>query len=61
MNFGQIVLEVERCSYGNANVFFVSHGEKGIENTEDLLSTIKQATKQKEVKDRIIEYTPKGV
>jgi len=55
MNFGQIVLEVERCSYGNANVLFVHHGEKGVENTDNILSAIKQATQQNTVKDGIIE------
>ena len=55
MNFGQIVLEVERCSYGNANVFFVPHGEKGVENTDNILSAIKQAVQENTVKDGIIE------
>ncbi len=55
MNFGQIVLEVERCSYGNANVFFVHHGEKGVENTDNILSAVKQAAQQNSVKDGIIE------
>ena len=55
MNFGQIVLEVERCSYGNANVFFVPHGEKGVENSDNVLAAIKQAAKENIVKDVIIE------
>jgi len=55
MNFGQIVLEVERCSHGNANVFFVHHGEKGVENTDNILSAVKQAAQQNTVKDGIIE------
>ncbi|MFC1725299.1 2-oxoacid:acceptor oxidoreductase subunit alpha [candidate division KSB1 bacterium] len=55
MNFGQIVYEVERCTYGNANVFFVPRGEKGIENTDNILAAIGQAKKEKKVKDRIIE------
>jgi len=55
MNFGQIVLEVERCTYGNANVFFVPHGEKGVENTDNILSAIKQAVQENTVKDGIIE------
>ena len=55
MNFGQIVLEVERCSHGNANVFFVYHGEKGVENTDNILSAVKQAAQQNSVKDGIIE------
>ena len=56
MNFGQVVLEVERCSYGNANVVFVPHGEKGVENPDDLLSAIKQATQENNIRDGIIEY-----
>ncbi len=56
INYGQIVFEVERCSYGNANVAFVSHGEKGIDNIEDLLSTIEQVMKEKKVRKGIIEY-----
>ena len=55
MNFGQIVLEVERCSYGNANVFFVYHGEKGVEKIDNILSAVKQAAQQNSVKDGIIE------
>ncbi len=47
MNYGQIVLEVERCSYGNANVVFIPYGEKGVDNIDDLLSAIKQAVKEK--------------
>jgi len=56
INYGQIVLEVERCSYGNANVAFVSHGEKGVENIEDLLATIKRVIKEKKIRKGIIEY-----
>lgn len=55
MNFGQIVFEVQRCSYGKANVFFMSHGEKGVEYTDDIVSAIKQATQMNEVKSGIIE------
>ncbi len=56
MNFGQIVAEVERCSYGHANVFFVSHGEKGVENADDIVASIKQASKTKKIENRVIEY-----
>jgi len=59
MNFGQIVSEVERCTYGYANVFFVSHGEKGVENATDIVAAIKQALQTKKIEDRVIEY--KGV
>jgi 2-oxoglutarate ferredoxin oxidoreductase subunit alpha len=56
MNFGQIVYEVERCSYGNANVVFVPHGEKGIENIDDWLSAIEKVKKEKKIKNGIIEF-----
>jgi 2-oxoglutarate ferredoxin oxidoreductase subunit alpha len=54
MNFGQIVLDVERCSYGNTNVIFISHGDTGIEDTTAILAAITQATKEKQVKNGII-------
>ena len=56
MNFGQVVSEVERCSYGNTNVFFVSHGEKGVENTTDIVAAIEQASQMKKTENRVIEY-----
>ncbi len=56
MNFGQIVSEVERCSYGYANVFFVSHGEKGVETTDDIVAAIKQAAQTEGIENRVIEY-----
>ena len=56
INYGQIVSEVERCSYGNANVVFVSHGEKGIDNTDDIVSAIKLALNEEKIKKGIIEY-----
>jgi 2-oxoglutarate ferredoxin oxidoreductase subunit alpha len=59
MNFGQIVLEVERNSYGNANVYFVSHGDKGIENADEILAAIKQAVQESDIKDHVIEYQMK--
>ena len=47
INYGQIVLEVERCSYGMANVVFVSHGETEIDNTDNLISIIKVRKKSR--------------
>ena len=55
MNFGQVVLEVERCSYGKANVFFIPHGGKGVEDTEDILKAINQAVQDDRIIDRIVE------
>ena len=57
MNFGQIVFEVERCSYGMTNVAFVHHGEKGIEKIDNWISTMDQVLNEKNVKDSIIEYS----
>ncbi|HEC77951.1 MAG TPA: 2-oxoacid:acceptor oxidoreductase subunit alpha [candidate division WOR-3 bacterium] len=56
MNFGQIALEVERCTHGDANVLFIPHGEKGIEDTEDLLAALKQAAGMTAVEEKIIEF-----
>ncbi len=61
MNFGQIVAEVERCSYGQANVFFVHHGEKGVENSDDISMTIQEAARINDVKHGVIELGKKGV
>jgi 2-oxoglutarate ferredoxin oxidoreductase subunit alpha len=55
MNLGQVVLEVERCSYGKANVFFIAHGEKGVENTDDILKAINQAVQVDNIKDGIVK------
>jgi 2-oxoglutarate ferredoxin oxidoreductase subunit alpha len=56
MNYGQIVFEVERCTYGNANVAFVCQGDKGVENPDDLIRTITRVAKEKKVRESIIEY-----
>jgi 2-oxoglutarate ferredoxin oxidoreductase subunit alpha len=55
MNFGQVVLEVERCSNGQANVFFLHHGDKGVECPDDIIAAIKQATQTQEVLGSTIE------
>jgi 2-oxoglutarate ferredoxin oxidoreductase subunit alpha len=60
MNYGQIVFEVERCCAGKANVFFLSHGEKGVENTDEIIATIKQAAQVNEIKESIIETQRSG-
>ena len=56
MNYGQIVFEVERCSYGNANIVFIPYGEKEVDDPDDLLSAIKQAIREKKPRKGIIEY-----
>ena len=55
MNFGQVVLEVERCSNGQANIFFLNHGDNGIEHPGDIIAAIKKATQTKEVLGSIVE------
>ena len=57
MNFGQIVLEVERNGYGEANIFFLPHGDKGAEYSEDILAAIKRASQTNEAQSGIIEIS----
>lgn len=56
INFGQIVSEVERCSYGKANVVFVLHGDRGMEDPTEILSAIESVQKETRVKDGVLEY-----
>jgi 2-oxoglutarate ferredoxin oxidoreductase subunit alpha len=56
INFGQIVSEVERCSYGKANVAFVVHGDRGMEDPTDIISTIESVHKETQIKDGVFEY-----
>lgn len=60
MNFGQIVFEVERCAYGRANVFFMTYGEKDLEDSEDLVTLIKQASSETSLREKIIEFEKQG-
>lgn len=46
LNYGQVVEEVQRCTYGRADVVFVPHGDKGVENADDILAAISDAVKQ---------------
>jgi len=55
MNFGQIVLEVERCSSGHANVLFLHHGDSGIECSDGIVAAIKKASSMKEVLESTFE------
>jgi 2-oxoglutarate ferredoxin oxidoreductase subunit alpha len=55
MNFGQIVFEVERCSYGHTNTFFVAYVDKAVDQTQALHSAISQALKETSVKNEVIE------
>jgi len=56
MNLGQIVLEVERCSYGNANVCFVIHGDEDPESPTHILGAIKQMAKDTVATNGVVEY-----
>ncbi|UCF69915.1 MAG: 2-oxoacid:acceptor oxidoreductase subunit alpha [candidate division WOR-3 bacterium] len=44
MNFGQVVLEVERCSNGKTNILFLHHGDNGVEHTDGIIAAIKRAS-----------------
>jgi len=44
INYGQIVLEVERCAGGNARTILVPHMGGGVHSTETILGAIREAT-----------------
>ena len=52
----EIVLEVERSNYGHANVVFLHHGEKGVDNIDDWLPVIEKASKDNTKRVGIHEY-----
>jgi 2-oxoglutarate ferredoxin oxidoreductase subunit alpha len=45
INYGQIVLEVERCAAGKAKAILVPHGGGWVHNPEDIYKAIKEAVK----------------
>jgi 2-oxoglutarate ferredoxin oxidoreductase subunit alpha len=45
MNYGQMVLEVERVAKGQAEVFLVPHGGGWVHDPEDIYKVIKEAVK----------------
>ena len=45
INYGQVVLEVERCAAGKANTILVPHGGGWVHDPEDILKAIKEAAK----------------
>ncbi len=45
INYGQMVLEVERCSAGKCRVIHVPHGGGGVHNPDDIVKTIVEAAK----------------
>lgn len=56
INYGQIAFEVERCSYGEANVVLVPHGGGGVHNPDDMFHAIEYASKEKKTIEGTIEY-----
>ena len=56
INLGQIVNEVERSCYGKANVFFVTHGDRGMEDPTDMNAAIEHALQETQIKDGVIHY-----
>lgn len=45
INYGQMVLEVERCAAGNAKAILVPHGGGWVHNPDDILRAIKEAVR----------------
>ena len=45
LNYGQIVLEVERCAAGQAEAILVGHAGGGIHKPEDVLEAIRRAAR----------------
>jgi 2-oxoglutarate ferredoxin oxidoreductase subunit alpha len=43
INYGQIVLEVERCACGEANTVLLPHMGGGVHHPQDILKAIKEA------------------
>lgn len=43
MNYGQLVLEVERCAAGQTKVILVPHGGGAVHNPKDILNAIERA------------------
>jgi 2-oxoglutarate ferredoxin oxidoreductase subunit alpha len=45
INYGQVVLEVERCAAGKAATYHVPHMGGWVHDPDDILKVIKEATK----------------
>jgi len=57
INYGQIVFEVDRCTYGKANTILVPHGGASVHKPEDIFGAIKQIAEDDKKYDHVIEYT----
>lgn len=45
LNYGQILLEVQRCNYGNAKLHFAEYGNEEIQDQEPILNAIRSLSK----------------
>ena len=59
INYGQVVLEVDRCACGRAEVALVPHGGGWVHDPDDILHTIRQAAHGKRVGQGVVEYSRK--
>lgn len=59
VNYGQIVLEVDRCAYGRARPVLVAHGGGWVHDPEDILYAIEQAVKDDSPIEGYKEYRRK--
>ncbi len=56
INYGQVVLELDRCACGQAEVVLVPHGGGWVHDPDDILYAIRQAARGKRVGEGIVEY-----
>jgi 2-oxoglutarate ferredoxin oxidoreductase subunit alpha len=56
INYGQVVLEVDRCACGQAEVTLVPHGGGWVHDPEDILYAIRQAARGEKVGQGVVEY-----
>jgi 2-oxoglutarate ferredoxin oxidoreductase subunit alpha len=59
VNYGQVVLEVDRCAYGRARAVLAAHGGGWVHNPEDILYAIEQAAKDDSPTAGVKEYRRK--
>ncbi len=56
INYGQVVLELDRCACGQAEVVLVPHGGGWVHDPADILYAIQQAARGKRVGEGVVEY-----
>jgi 2-oxoglutarate ferredoxin oxidoreductase subunit alpha len=59
VNYGQVVLEVDRCACGRARPVLVAHGGGWVHDPEDIVYAIEQAVKDKSPIEGYKEYRRK--